>query len=131
MALVAYASSDSGCSDEEDDNETAISTQRQSIQVVNKTVPLNHPTPTATVDHDGVNSADLTGDPHISDEEDVSPLTASTGGQGWSLPAPKHSALPGNAPGPGPEIVLAVDAGPTGLLLTGADENNIMTEIVW
>ena len=124
MALVAYASSDSGCSDEEDDNETAISTQRQSIQVVTKTGPLNvnHPTATATVDHGGVNSADLTGDSHISDEEDIYPLTATTGGQGWSLPAPKHSAPSGNAPGP--EIVLAGDAGQAGLLLTGADENN-------
>ena len=123
MALVAYASSDSGCSDEEDDNETAISTQIQSVQVVNKTISLNHPTATVTVDHEGVNSADLTGDSHISDEEDICPLSSSTGGQGWSLPAPKHSAPPGNAPGP--EIVLADDiVGPAGLLLTGADENN-------
>ena len=124
MALVAYASSDSGCSDDEEDNEAANLTR--SVEIVNKTVPLNDPT---AISNGGANtlvsSADLTGDPHISDEEDIYPLPNSAGGQGLSLPAPKHSTQPQAEN----EVVFAEDEGRSHSgLLAGADEKRVVTE---
>ena len=128
MALVAYASSDSGCSDDDDVDEVTIPAknqqQVQSAQLVNKTDTVQTNPITNCVDLDGVktpaNSADQISDPHISDEEDIYPLPNSAEAHGLSLPAPKHSATENG-------LGLAENDGPSQSLesglLAGADES--------
>ena len=142
MALVAYASSDSGCSDDEDVDEVAIPAkdqpQVQSAQLVNKTdtVPQTNPITNCVDDlKTPANSADQISDPHISNEEDVYSLPNSAEAQVLSLPAPKHSA---SGPSPenqnGLEVQVAENDGRSQLpelgLLAGANESLLIADVI-